>query len=251
MATGYLAEDLRHRRKVAGKVLRPQLAATMGTERFLPQIEVAARLQHPTILPLLDSGDSDGFLYYVMPFIEGQTLRDRLLREGELPVASAVRILSEVVDALAEAHRHGVIHRDIKPENVLLTGRHALVADFGVAKAISDAAAQQALTTIGVALGTPVYMAPEQAAADPRVDHRADIYAVGVLAYEMLAGRPPFTGETPQRVLAAHVTATPPSLARYRQDIPAPLAELVMRCLAKRPEDRWQTADELLVRLEP
>jgi len=250
MATVYLAHDLKHDRAVAMKVLRPERAASVGAERFLREIQIAAHLQHPHILPLHDSGQASGFLYYVMPYVEGESLRQKLTRDGALPIADAVRILGEIADALASAHAHGIVHRDIKPENVMLSGRHALVTDFGVAKAVSDATAPQTLTTVGVALGTPAYMAPEQAAADPRVDHRADIYAMGVLAYEMLAGRPPFTGDTPQIVLAAHVTATPTPVTRYRDGIPTVLVDVVTRCLAKRPEERWQTAEELRKQLE-
>jgi serine/threonine-protein kinase len=246
MATVYLAEDLKHHRKVAVKVLRPDLAASLGPERFLREIEVAANLTHPHILPLHDSGAVDGFLYYVMPYIDGESLRARLNRVGELPVPEAVRILREVVDALACAHAQGVVHRDIKPDNVMLSGRHALVMDFGVAKAVSEATGRQTITTLGVAIGTPAYMAPEQVAADPHIDHRADIYAVGVLAYELLVGRPPFTGATPQQVLAAHVTAAPEPVNAHRPAVPASLALLVMRCLEKKPADRPQTAEELL-----
>ena len=195
MATVYLAEDLKHERQVAIKVLREDLSASLGAGRFLREIKIAAQLQHPHILPLLDSGEADGFLYFVMPYIKGQSLRERLAREGELPVPEAVRLISEVVDALVEAHAHGVVHRDIKPDNVMLSGRHALVTDFGVAKAISEATGRNTVTTLGVAVGTPTYMSPEQAAADPHVDHRSDIYSVGVMAYEMLSGRPPFTGQ--------------------------------------------------------
>ncbi len=250
MATVYLAEDLKHHRKVAIKVLREDLAASLGAARFLREIEIAAQLQHPHILSLLDSGDADGFLYYVMPYISGQSLRDRITREGELPVHEAVRLTAEVVDALAHAHAHGVVHRDIKPDNVMLSGRHALVADFGVAKAVSEATGRNTITTLGVAVGTPTYMSPEQAAADPHIDHRSDIYAVGVMAYELLAGRPPFTGATPQQVLAAHVTEAPDPVSKRRPGIPPLLEQAVMRCLAKRPADRWQTADELLAQLE-
>ena len=192
MATVYLARDLRHERQVALKVLRAELAASLGPERFLREIKLAAQLQHPHILPLHDSGEAAGFLYYVMPYVEGESLRARLARYGELPVHDAVKLLIEVTDALAYAHERGVVHRDIKPDNVLLSGRHALVTDFGVAKAVSEATGRQQLTTAGVALGTPAYMAPEQATADPGVDHRADLYAVGVLGYELLAGHPPF-----------------------------------------------------------
>ena len=198
MATVYLAEDLRHHRKVALKLLRPELAATLGPDRFLREIQIAAQLQHPHILPLLDSGEVDGFLYYVMPYVDGESLRARLARQGELSVAEAARVLREVADALSYAHERGVVHRDIKPDNVLLSGRHALVTDFGVAKAVSEATGRQALTTAGVALGTPTYMAPEQATADPHTDHRVDLYALGATAYELLTGRPPFVAPTAQ-----------------------------------------------------
>ena len=251
MATVYLADDLRHRRKVAIKVLRPELAASLGPDRFLREIEVAAQLTHPHILPLHDSGAVDGFLFYVMPYIDGESLRARLDRVGELPITEAVRILREIADALSHAHAMGVVHRDIKPDNVMLSGRHALVMDFGVAKAVSEATGKNALTTAGVALGTPTYMAPEQAAADPHLDHRVDIYALGAMGYELLAGRPPFTGRTPQEVLGMHVTQAPDPVDRYRPGTPPALAEIIMRCLAKRPSDRWQSADELVERLEP
>ena len=250
MATVYLAEDVKHHRRVAVKVLRPELAAALGPDRFLREIEVAAQLHHPHILPLYDSGESQGFLYYVMPYEEGQSLRDRLTREGELPITEAVRILRDVVDALSNAHEHGVVHRDIKPDNVMLSGRHALVTDFGVAKAVSEATGREQLTTAGVALGTPAYMAPEQASADPHVDHRADIYAVGTLAYELLTGRPPFLGGTPQMILSAHMTETPEPVSKYRESVPPALEQLVMKCLAKKAADRWQSAEELLPQLE-
>ncbi len=250
MATVYLAEDVKHHRQVAVKVLRPELAAALGAERFLREIEIAAGLHHPHILALYDSGEADGFLYYVMPYVEGESLRDKLDREGELPVAEAVRILRDVVDALSHAHEHGVVHRDIKPDNVMLSGRHALVADFGVAKAVSEATGRETLTSAGVALGTPVYMAPEQASADPHIDHRADIYAVGVLGYELLTGQPPFTGTSPQMILAAQVTETPDPVTKRRMTTPLALEQLVMRCLAKRPADRWQSAAELVPQLE-
>ena len=251
MATVYLAEDLKHHRQVAVKVLRPDLAATMGSERFAREIEVAARLQHPHILPLHDSGEADGFFYYVMPYVEGETLRDRLARSGELPVPEALRLLSEIAEALAVAHKSGVVHRDIKPENILISGRHAVVMDFGIAKAVTEATQHQKLTTTGVALGTPTYMAPEQATADPQLDHRVDIYAVGVVAYEMLTGHPPFHGLTPQQTLAAHVTQAPVPVAEQRRGLAPALDSVVMRCLAKRPADRYQTAEELVAALEP
>ena len=250
MATVYLAEDLKLHRKVAVKVLRPELAAALGPDRFLQEIDIAAKLTHPHILPLHDCGEAGRFLYYVMPFVEGESLRDKLAHEGELPIGEAVRILRDVVDALTDAHAHGVVHRDIKPDNVLLTKHHAVVTDFGIAKAVSEATGRQKLTTAGVALGTPAYMAPEQAAADPNIDHRADIYAVGALAYELLTGRPPFTGTTSQEVLSEHVTQAPEPVTKYRDTVPPALEQLVMKCLEKKAADRWQTTEELLSQLE-
>ncbi len=249
MATVYLAEDLKHDRKVAIKVLREDLSASLGKERFLREIKVAAGLQHPHVLPLYDSGEADGLLFYVMPFVDGLSLRERLAREGELPIDEAVRILRDIADALSEAHKHGIVHRDLKPENVMLRGRHALVTDFGVAKALSEATGRQSITTVGIALGTPTYMAPEQAVADPMVDHRADLYAFGVVAYELLAGTPPFTGMNPQQVLAAHVTAAAEPIGA-RRTMPTTLSTLVMRCLEKKPADRWQSAEALIPQLE-
>jgi serine/threonine-protein kinase len=250
MATVYLADDLKHHRQVALKVLRPELTASLGPERFLREVTIAANLQHPHILPLYDSGEADGFLFYVMPYVEGPSVRQRLVREGELPVAETVRILRDVADAMAYAHSRGVVHRDIKPENVMLSGRHAMVTDFGVAKAVSEATGRQALTTAGIALGTPSYMAPEQAAADPHTDHRADIYAFGAMAYELLTGRPPFVGPTPQAILAAHVMTAAEPVSQHRASIPPQLAALVMRCLEKKPADRFQSAEELIPQLE-
>ena len=250
MATVYLAEDVKHHRQVAVKVLRPDLAAVLGADRFLREIEIAAKLQHPHILTLIDSGEAEGFLYYVMPFVDGESLGAKLARERELPVQEAVRILREVVDALVNAHSIGVVHRDIKPDNVLLSGRHAVVTDFGIAKAVSEATGAQQITTAGVALGTPAYMAPEQAVADPNVDHRADIYAVGVMAYEMLAGEPPFAGASPQAVLSAHVTETPKAVTESRTTVSPELGAAIMKCLEKKPADRWQSAEELHAELE-
>jgi tetratricopeptide (TPR) repeat protein/tRNA A-37 threonylcarbamoyl transferase component Bud32 len=250
MATVYLAHDARHDRKIAVKVLRPELAATLGSERFLREIRIAAKLTHPHILPVYDSGEANGYIYFVMPYIEGESLRQKLSREGELPVGEAVRLARDMADALAKAHKQGVVHRDIKPDNVLLTEGHALVADFGVAKAVTAAVADQEVTHAGVAVGTPTYMAPEQAAADPNVDHRADIYAVGAVAYEMLTGRPPFEGATSQMVLAAHVTETPAPLTDFRPAVPAPVAAVVMKCLEKKAADRWQSAAELRAQLD-
>jgi serine/threonine-protein kinase len=251
MATVYLAEDLKHHRRVAVKVLRPELAATLGPERFAREIEVAARLQHPHILGLLDSGDAGGFFYYVMPFVEGETLRDRLARHGELPVPEAVRLLGEIAEALATAHRAGVVHRDIKPENVMLSGRHAMVMDFGVAKAVTEASGPHTLTSAGVALGTPAYMAPEQASADPHMDARVDIYALGVMGYEMLTGATPFPGLNAQQTLAAHVTRSPVPVGQQREGLSPALEAVIMRCLAKRAADRFQSADDLVAALEP
>ena len=249
MATVYLAHDTKHDRKVAIKVLRPELASAVGTERFPREIRTVAQFNHPHILSLYDSGEAAGFLYYVMPFVEGESLRDRLLREKQLPVADAVRILSEVADALAYSHARGVVHRDIKPANIMLAGRHAIVADFGVAKALK-AAAGDTLTTVGIALGTPQYMSPEQAMGQEDVDHRSDIYALGLLGYEMLAGHPPFEGASAQALLAAQVMEMPPDIQLQRPGIPPALGEAIMRCLAKNPADRWQSADELVARLE-
>jgi dienelactone hydrolase len=247
MATVYLARDRKHDRHVALKVLRPDLVSALGASRFLREIAIAAHLAHPHILTLIDSGETaaGGFLYYVMPFAEGESLRERLARDGPLPLAEATRLLREVADALAYAHKQGVVHRDIKPDNVLLLGEHAVVVDFGIAKAVGQARHPETMTGTGISIGTPAYMAPEQAAGDPDVDLRADIYAVGVLAYEMIAGRPPFVG-TPQSVLASHITASAPPLDGLRKSLPPALSRIVMRCLEKDPAARYQNADALL-----
>ena len=255
MATVYLASDRKHGRQVAVKVLRPELMNYVGSERFLREIAIAAQLQHPHILTLIDSGDAkdeqsgERFLYYVMPFVQGESLRERISRDGALAPEEATRLLREVVDAVACAHAHGVVHRDIKPDNVMLAMHHALVVDFGVAKAMSDASDETTLTATGMSLGTPAYMAPEQALGDPAIDHRADIYAVGVLAYEMLTGSPPFIGR-PQAVVAAHVSALPKPLRDVNPSIPLALERVVLRCLAKTPEARYQTAGELLAAID-
>ncbi|MES1259932.1 MAG: serine/threonine-protein kinase, partial [Gemmatimonadota bacterium] len=250
MATVFLAVDEKHHRQVAVKVLRGELAANLGAERFLREVEIAASLHHPHILPLYDSGGSGGILWYVMPFVEGQSLRDRLAKGGALPLDEAVRIIRETADALKYSHEHGVVHRDIKPENILLSSDHALVTDFGVAKAVSDAASSSTLTGTGISLGTPAYMAPEQAMADPNVDHRADLYALGVVAYELLAGFPPFQGNSAQQIIAAHLTRKPEPLSTHRASIPAALDAVVMRALEKNPADRWQGAGELIRALD-
>ena len=246
MSRVFLAQETALGRKVVIKVLPPELAAGLSVDRFHREIQLAASLQHPHIVPLLSAGQADDLLYYSMPLVEGESLRARLGREGELPVAEAIRILRDVADALSYAHRHGVIHRDIKPDNVLLSDQHALVTDFGVAKAVAESQPTLGLTATGLALGTPAYMAPEQAAGDPHTDHRADIYALGVLGYEILAGRPPFTGPSPQAVIAAQLTQAPAPLAESRASVPPALAAAIMRCLEKRPADRWQSAAEVL-----
>ncbi len=250
MSRVFLAEETRLGRQVVVKVLPPEMSAAVNVERFEREIQLAARLQHPHIVPLLTAAAAGDILYYIMPYIAGESLRAKLAREGELPVGEATKILREVVDALAYAHKSGVVHRDIKPDNVLLSEGHAVVTDFGVAKAVTASSGKSSLTSLGVALGTPAYMAPEQAAADPHVDHRADIYAVGTLAYEMLTGRTPFLAPTPQALLAAHITQTPDPVAKHRAAVPAPLSGVIMRCLEKRPADRWQSASEMNQQLE-
>ena len=249
MATVYLAHDIRHDRDVAVKVLDPDLAAVVGSERFLAEIKTTARLQHPHILPLLESGEADGLLYYVMPLVQGQTLRARLERERQLPIDEALQIAREVADALQYAHERGVIHRDIKPENILLQGGHALVADFGIALAVQQAGGQR-MTQTGLSLGTPQYMAPEQAMADKHVDARADVYALGAVTYEMLAGEPPFTGPTAQVILAKAITEQPLPLTRLRDSVPPHVDTAVRHALAKVPADRPSSAKELASALQ-
>jgi Tol biopolymer transport system component/tRNA A-37 threonylcarbamoyl transferase component Bud32 len=243
MATVYLAEDVRHRRRVALKVLHPELSAVLGPERFLKEIELTASLQHPHILPLFDSGEMSGQLFYVMPFVDGETLRGRLERERQLPVAEAVRLAREVADALQYAHGRGIVHRDIKPENILLQGGHALVADFGIALAVQQAGGQR-MTQTGLSLGTPQYMAPEQAMGEKAVDGRADIYALGAVTYEMLTGEAPFTGATAQVIVARVLTEQPRSVTAQRHTVPAQLDAAVRRALEKLPADRFQTAEQ-------
>ena len=244
MATVYLALDRRYEQRVAIKVLDPQLAASLGADRFLREIRLTAQLNHPHILPLLDSGDADGLLYYVMPYVAGESLRDRLKREKQLPLADALRITSEVADALDHAHRHGVVHRDVKPDNVLLGEGHAVVADFGVAGALS-AAADDKLTATGMAVGTPEYMSPEQIGDHGAVDGRSDIYAVGCMLYEMLAGQPPFTGVSAESVVRQHLAAEPRPLDTVRAGVPESVVAVVQRALAKVPADRFASANEL------
>ena len=252
MSRVFVATERSLDRSVVLKVLPPELAHALSADRFRQEIRLAARLQHPHIVPLHSAGEADGLLYYTMPLVEGESLRARLARGGELPVREAVRVLRDVAAALAYAHEHGLVHRDIKPDNVLLSGGEALVTDFGVAKALSAAATSESsgLTSLGVALGTPAYMAPEQAAADPQVDHRADLYAWGCLAYECLTGQPPFSGRQTAALLAAHMAETPEAIGRRRPMLPPTLSALVMRCLEKRPADRPQSAAEVLQALE-
>ncbi len=256
MAIVYLARDPKHQRPVAIKVLHPQLTETMAAARFLREVTIAANLTHPHILPLHDSGEADGFLFYVMPYIEGESLRTKLAREGKLSVAETARILQQVADALSYAHNRGIVHRDIKPENIMLTGRNAVVMDFGIAKAVTAATDSDqteslpGLTSVGVVIGTPAYMAPEQAMGDPNVDHRVDIYALGVMAYEMLTGRQPFTGQTAQEVLTAQITQSPDPMTAADVSVPPALADLISKSLEKNPENRWQRVEELLPRLE-
>jgi serine/threonine-protein kinase len=248
MATVYLAEDLRHDRKVAVKVLRPELAAVIGAERFLSEIKTTANLQHPHILPLFDSGEADGFLFYVMPYVQGETVRDRLTSEKQLPVADAVRIASEVAAALDYAHRHGVIHRDIKPENILLHDGSALVADFGIALAASKAGSTR-MTETGMSLGTPHYMSPEQAMGEREITARSDVYALGCVLYEMLTGEPPFTGATAQAIVARVLTEHPRPMLPQRHTIPPQVEAAVLTSLEKLPADRFATAAEFAAAL--
>jgi serine/threonine-protein kinase len=250
MAAVYLAHDRKHDRPVALKVMRSELAAALGPARFLREIRLCARLQHPHILPVLDSGEAEGRLWFTMPFVEGESLRGRLAREGQLPVADAVRIAREMADGLHYAHQHGVIHRDIKPENILLSGGHALIADFGVSRAVVTDEPDDRLTETGVTRGTPQYMSPEQAAGDRGLDARTDIYSLGCVLYEMLAGEPPFTGPNPQAILAKRLTGPAPHLSTARE-IPAGVDRAVARALSRVPGDRFATSAEFAAALEP
>ena len=250
MSRVFVATERALGRRVVIKVLPPDLAAGVNMERFRREIQLAAQLHHPHIVPLLSTGEGDGILYYTMPFIEGESLRQAIERGGRFSVGEVVRVLHDVVDALAYAHGRGVIHRDIKPANILRLGSHALVTDFGVAKALSAAMPISGLTTAGIAIGTPAYMAPEQLAGDPAADHRLDLYAVGLLAYELLIGSSPFSSSSPQATMAAQLTRTPEPLHELRPEVPRDLSELIMRCLEKIPDDRPQTAIELQRQLE-
>ena len=247
MATVYLSRDNRHDRSVAVKVLRPEIAQSIGSDRFLREIHLAAKLSHPHILPLFDSGESDGCLYYVMPNVEGQSLRDRIDAEGMLPIEDALKVTREVADALDYAHRNGVVHRDIKPENIMLHDGHALVADFGIGKALSTVD-DQVFTQTGVSVGTPAYMSPEQASGDT-VDGRSDIYSLGCVLYEMLTGEQPFTGPTAQAVIAKRFVQTPADVSGLREGVSRVVARVVQRALAREPIDRFETGANLIAAL--
>jgi eukaryotic-like serine/threonine-protein kinase len=255
MSRVFVAEDLALSRRVVIKVLNPTLAATVSVARFQREIMLVARLNHPNIVPVLTAGEIETLPYFIMPFIDGESLRGRMVR-GPLSIRETVMILKDVARALAYAHSAGIVHRDIKPDNILVTGSAAVVTDFGVAKAVSAArdkrvtSGGESITGIGISLGTPQYMAPEQAAADPNADLRVDLYALGIVAYEMLVGSPPFHGRTPQKLLAAQLTELPPPLASRRGDIPKALADLVMQCLEKDPADRPKNAASVLRDLE-
>ncbi|MGE0352796.1 MAG: protein kinase [Gemmatimonadales bacterium] len=249
MATVYLAEDLKHRRRVAVKVLTPALASSLGTDRFVQEIGIAARLHHPHILSLHDSGESQGLLYFVMPFVEGESLEARLKREHFLPVEEAVRIAGEVADALDYAHRQSVIHRDIKPGNILLESGHAVVADFGIARAVSEAGGER-ITSAGIAMGTPSYMSPEQAAGEMDLDGRTDLYSLGCVLYEMLAGEPPFAAPTAMATIARRITEAPPRVSQMRATVTTTLDQLLMKALARVPADRFPTAETMRTALD-
>jgi eukaryotic-like serine/threonine-protein kinase len=255
MATVYLARDLRHDRPVALKVLHPELAASLGSERFLREIRMAARLQHPHILTVLDSGEipvlgSPPLLWFTMPFIRGESLRDRLKRERQLPVEDALRIAREAADALEYAHQEGIIHRDIKPENILLAGTHALVADFGIARALGASAEEARLTETGLVVGTPAYMSPEQASGDKSIDARSDVYSLGAVLYEMLAGEAPYTGATTQALIVKRLTEPPPSIRSQRPNVPEAVDQAIRRALAPVPADRFPTVAQFAQALQ-
>ncbi|MGD8363056.1 MAG: serine/threonine-protein kinase, partial [Gemmatimonadota bacterium] len=243
MATVFLAEDLRHHRRVAIKVLHPGLVQTLGAERFLREIRTVASLTHPHILPLHDSGEAEGLLFYVMPYVKGESLRARLDKEGQLPVEDAIQIAREIADALAYAHGEGVVHRDVKPDNIMLEAGHAVLADFGVAHALAEAK-EERLTKTGLSLGTPTYASPEQAAGGREPDGRSDQYALGCVLYEMLTGHPPFTGPEVESIVRQHLTVDPPPVTQVRTAVPTQVAGALTRAMAKSPADRYRTASE-------
>ena len=246
MATVFLAHDLRHDRRVAVKVLRPELTSDLGSDRFLREIKLAAGLTHPHILPLFDSGEAGGFLYYVMPVVEGDSLRDRLKKERQLPVEDAVQIIREVADALDYAHRRDVVHRDIKPENILLHDGHALVADFGIGKALSAGTQDATMTQVGVAVGTPAYMSPEQAVGDHAIDGRSDLYSLGCVFYEVLTGEPLFSGPTVQAVIAKRFSGAAPDVTKTRESVPSAVNQAIAKLLAREPADRFSNGGQLV-----
>jgi tRNA A-37 threonylcarbamoyl transferase component Bud32/membrane-associated phospholipid phosphatase len=245
MATVYLAQDLKHDRQVAVKVLLPELSTSLGTQRFLREVKIAAGLQHPHVLPIYDSGEAAGLLYYVMPYVEGHTLRDRLDRETQLPIDESLQIIRDVANALSYAHKRGIVHRDIKPENILISEGYAVVADFGIARALSEAGGDK-LTQTGVAIGTPAYMSPEQVREGAQVDGRSDLYSLGCVLYEMLAGQPPFTGATPQVIMARHALDPVPPLRTVRGTVPESVERAVAQSLAKVPADRFTSGEQLI-----
>ncbi len=243
MATVFLARDIKHKRQVAVKILKPELTVSLGAERFLREIETTANLRHPHIVPLYDSGEVRGALYYVMPFVEGESLRERLKREGQLPLDDAIRIAREVAGALSYAHARGIVHRDIKPENILLESGHAVVTDFGIARAVREAGTES-LTGAGISLGTPAYMSPEQAAGEREVDGRSDLYSLGCVLYEMLSGQPPFTGPTAPSIIKQHMVTEARPISNLRPAVPAPVSAALERALAKNPGDRFSVVSQ-------
>jgi eukaryotic-like serine/threonine-protein kinase len=254
MSRVFVAVETALGRRVVIKVLAPELTATLSAERFKREIMLAARLQHPNIVPLLASGQAGTSLFYTMPLVDGESLRERIDRERPMEFGNITRVLEEVASALAYAHGEGIIHRDIKPENVMFFHGRAVVLDFGIGKALMSAQREDSdgrITAAGVSLGTPTYIAPEQASGDPTLDHRADIYALGVVAYEMITGHPPFRGRTPQAIMAAHAKEAPEAISSRRADVPSALSRIVMKCLEKAPSDRPASAAEIAHLLSP
>jgi eukaryotic-like serine/threonine-protein kinase len=249
MARVFVATEVGLGRKVVVKVLPPVMSSVMLSARFRREISLAAQLRHPHIVPLFAAGDAGGLLYYTMPFVEGESLRARLLRTEAIPVSEGLRLIREIAYALSYAHSHGVVHRDIKPENILVHGGHAVVADFGIGKALSAATENASLTQIGIAIGTPAYMSPEQAAGDDSIDGRSDLYSLGCVLYELLTGEPPFTGPSLQAVIAKRFTTTPPEVTRSRPSVPDRMAKAVARLLAREPDDRYGTGAEFVAAL--
>jgi serine/threonine protein kinase len=251
MSRVFVAEEIHLEREVVVKVLPEQFSAAAKVDRFRREINLAARLQHPHIVPVLTAGSSGDIVYYTMPFIKGESLRSMIAKQGKISPRVTIGILRDVADALCYAHEGGVVHRDVKPDNIMLQSDNAVVLDFGVAKAVSEAVAGEGLTSTGLALGTPLYMSPEQAAADPNLDERADIYSLGAVGYEMLTGRPPFVRMSPQALMAAHISVKPDAVSDHERDVPSALNAAVMKCLEKNPDDRWASARELRDELDP